>query len=111
MEGDETSTGNRNTAILEGARMKHSQVSLIVGLALAVFSTVPACAVELQVIAGGGIAAPLNEIAANFESISGHKVTIRYGTAPQLIKMASSGEVFDIAVVPQDVVKEASARD
>ena len=38
-------------------------------------------AAELQVIAGGGIAAALNEIAALFELASGHKIVIRYGTA------------------------------
>jgi len=45
-----------------------------------------------------------------FERVSGHKVVIRYGTAPQLIKMATSGFPFDLGVVPQDVWKDAAAR-
>jgi molybdate transport system substrate-binding protein len=65
---------------------------------------------ELQVIAGGGIAGALNEIAARFERASGHRVVIRYGTAPELIKMATSGVPFDVGVVPQDVWKDAGAR-
>jgi len=66
-------------------------------------------AVDLQVIAGGGIAAPLTEIAAQFESATGHKLVIRYGTTPQLIQMATSTP-FDLGVVPQDVMKDAAAR-
>jgi molybdate transport system substrate-binding protein len=67
-------------------------------------------AAELQVVAGGGITAALNEIAAMFERASGHKVVIRYGTAPELIKMATSGVPFDLGVVPRDVWKDAAAR-
>jgi molybdate transport system substrate-binding protein len=67
-------------------------------------------AAELQIIAGGGIAGPLTEIAAQFERASGHGTLIRYGTAPELIKMAMSGAPFDLAVVPRDVLKNASAR-
>jgi molybdate transport system substrate-binding protein len=67
-------------------------------------------AAELQVIAGGGIVAPLTEIVAQFERGSGHKLVVRYGTAPELIKMATTSSPIDVAVVPQDVLKDAAAR-
>ena len=87
-----------------------SSVTFLLGLVLFLswMSTVQAA--ELQVIAGGGIAAPLKEIVAQFESASGHKIVVRYGTTPELIKMATTGGPFDIGVVPQDVLKDVIRR-
>jgi molybdate transport system substrate-binding protein len=66
-------------------------------------------AAELQILAGGGIAAPLRELATAFESATGHKLVIRFGTTPELIKMAATGP-FDLAVVPVDVMNDAPTR-
>src|SRR5438094_376341 len=65
---------------------------------------------ELQVLAGGGIAGPMGELAKKFETMSGLKLVIRYGTTPELIKMATSGDPFDVAVVPREVFRDESAR-
>jgi len=80
------------------------------GLALVLSSMSTVQATEVQVIAGGGIAAPLKEIAAQFEGATGHKILIRFGTTPELIKLATTGGPFDVGVVPQDVLRDAAAR-
>ena len=67
-------------------------------------------AAEIQVLAGGAIASLLRELAPPFESASGHKLVFRFGTTPELIKLATSGNPFDLGVVPRDVLRDAAAR-
>ncbi len=80
---------------------------LMVALALVIAARAQAS--ELQVIAGGGIAGPLKVLAPQFESATGHKLTIRFAATPELIKMAT-GTPFDLAVVPREVFNDAAAK-
>jgi molybdate transport system substrate-binding protein len=82
--------------------------TLILGLAL-VLPTV-AKAADLKVLAGGSIAGPLNELKAQFERDSGHKLTIHFDSTPNLIKAVTSDAPFDLGVVPVDVFKDAAAK-
>src|SRR5689334_7444130 len=52
-------------------------------------------AAELTVFAGGSMMAVLTELGPQFERGSGHKVTIQFGSTPQLIKQVTSGVPFD----------------
>jgi molybdate transport system substrate-binding protein len=67
-------------------------------------------AAELKVLAGGSIAGPLNELKAQFEQATGHKLTIHFDSTPNLIKLATSDAPFDLGVVPIDVFKDAGAK-
>jgi molybdate transport system substrate-binding protein len=84
------------------------KLPLLLPLALALAAIVPAHAADLAVIAGGGIAGALNPLAAEFEKTSGHKVTIRYGTTPELIALAKSS-AFDAVVLPREFLDDAHA--
>jgi molybdate transport system substrate-binding protein len=67
-------------------------------------------AAELKVLAGGSIAGPLNELKAQFERDSGHKLAIHFDSTPNLIKAVTSDAPFDLGVVPVDVFKDAAAK-
>src|SRR6185437_5750128 len=67
-------------------------------------------AAELKILAGGSTTGWMNELAPQFERASGHKLVIHFDSTPNLIKQATSGAPFDLAVVPVDVFKDAAAR-
>jgi len=82
----------------------------LLGMALVLSSAGGLRAAELQVLAGGGIAGPMRDLAAQFERASGHKLVIRFGTTPELIRLATAGGPFDLAVVPREVFRDDAAR-
>ena len=82
--------------------------ALMLGMALVLPSV--AKAAELKVLAGGSIAGPLNELKAQFEQATGHKLTIHFDSTPNLIKQATSDAPFDLGVVPIDVYKDSNAK-
>ena len=67
-------------------------------------------AAELQVLGGGGMTVPLQALAAQFEGAGGHRIVFRFGTTPELIRLATTGGPFDLAVVPRDVFRDDAAR-
>src|ERR1700749_2175575 len=67
-------------------------------------------AAELKVLAGGSLRSVLTTLAPKFEQASGHKLAIHFDTTPNLIKAATTGEPFDLGVVPIDVFKDDSAK-
>src|SRR5262249_56216011 len=82
----------------------------ILGTALVLSPIANVQAAELQILAGGGIAGPLRELGVQFEKAAGHKLVFRFGTTPELIKLATTGEPFDLGVVPQEGFQDAAAR-
>jgi molybdate transport system substrate-binding protein len=82
----------------------------MLGLALVLSPIANVQAAELQILAGGAMTAPLRELAAQFESASGHKLVFRFGTTPELIKLATTGGAFDLGIVPREVFKDAAAQ-
>jgi molybdate transport system substrate-binding protein len=87
--------------------MNTVSIAAMIGLAMAL---APARAAELRVLAGGGMAGEWALLKPKFEQASGHRLEIFFGTTPNLIKEATSGKPFDLAVVPLEVMRDAGAR-
>jgi molybdate transport system substrate-binding protein len=83
-------------------------IASILGFALLLSPNLHAA--ELNVLAGGAMTGPMRELSTQFERASGHKLAFRFGTTPELIKLATSGGPFDLGVVPVEVFKDADAR-
>jgi molybdate transport system substrate-binding protein len=82
----------------------------LLGLTPAVAPMDSAHADELRVLAGGSLRSILTELAPQFEKASGHKLAIHFDTTPNLIKAATTGEPFDVGVVPIDVFYDQTAK-
>jgi molybdate transport system substrate-binding protein len=83
---------------------------LLLGLALVLPTVAKAGAAELKVLAGGSMTTVLNELGPQFERASGHKLTIHFDSTPNLIKLATSAEPFDLGVAPIDLFKDTAAK-
>jgi molybdate transport system substrate-binding protein len=90
--------------------MRLPTLSLALALALVWFPATTTHAADIKVLAGGGIAAPLNEIKAEFEKTTGHNVTIHYDTAPNLMALSTAPDPFDLGIVPHVVMTDTLAR-
>lgn len=80
------------------------------GLALVMPPMTDLRTTQLKILAGRSTTGWLNELAPQFERASGYKLVIHFDSAPNLIKQATSGAPFDLAVVPVDVFKDAAAK-
>jgi molybdate transport system substrate-binding protein len=89
---------------------KISVVTAICSLVLVLLPVAELQAAELRVLVGGSMTAVLNQLAPPFERASGHKLVIHFDSTPNLIKLAISGDPFDLGVVPIDVFKDATAK-
>lgn len=89
---------------------KHSLAASMLGLALAMPAMTELRAAELGILAGGSTTGWMNELGTQFERASGHKLVFHFDSTPNLIKQATSGASFDLAVVPVDVFRDAGAR-
>ena len=66
------------------------------------------CAAEINVYATIGVKHSLEELTANFEKASGHRVSITWGTGAGLAKRIQAGERADLLVLTRQVFLPSS---
>jgi molybdate transport system substrate-binding protein len=85
---------------------------LLLGVVLGSMSLMlqPAAAAEIKVLTTGAFKQVVVALVPEFEKATGHKLTVRFAATPELIKMATSGDPLDVAVVPREVFLDATAK-
>jgi molybdate transport system substrate-binding protein len=82
--------------------MKAAWLLAVSGLLLAQ----SALAAQITVLSGNAIEPGLTPAAAAFEKQTGHNVRITFATTPERRKRIAAGEIFDVVIVPPDVIEE-----
>ena len=67
-------------------------------------------AAEIKALSVVVMRTTLDDVVRQFEARSGHKVTIRYGTAGDLRQRIQAGEAADIAIVPRPVLDHLASQ-
>jgi molybdate transport system substrate-binding protein len=69
--------------------------------ALAILCAGGASAAELKVLSGGAMRAAVQELAGTFETSSGHKLVIEYGTVAKVAEKVARDDPIDVAILTQ----------
>jgi molybdate transport system substrate-binding protein len=75
---------------------------------LSLFASASIQAAEIKVLAVGVFPGAFKELVPQFERTLGHKVTVKYGATPGLIKEIEAGETFDVAILTAGPMNEAT---
>jgi molybdate transport system substrate-binding protein len=84
--------------------------STLAGLAAASVVMGSAQAAELKVLCSNGLRAVMQELAPEFETASGHRLTVHYGLAAAFKQQIDAGETFDVLVLTPPLLDDAIKR-
>src|SRR3954462_14306783 len=113
VRGSSVKSRNRARQSLRCFVMKRYSLPVAVsmlGLALVLSPSANVQAAELRLLAGGAMSGVWADIKPQFEQASGHRLEIFFGTTPNLIKEATSGQPFAVCGGPLGVIHDVSAR-
>ena len=75
-----------------------------IGFFVALVSAVSVSAAEIRVLSGNGARAAVGELARQFASASGHKVSVKFAVNPEVKRRIEAGEPFDVAILNPPVL-------
>jgi molybdate transport system substrate-binding protein len=94
-----------SASLKEVAAMREIVRKLGLALVLASTSASLAAAADIKLLTAGAYAQVVEALVPDFESRTGHKVTIDRGTAGGLKSRIESGELFDVAIITPAVIE------
>ena len=66
---------------------------------------------QIHILSAGAVQPGLSKVIEIFRHESGDEVIVSFATAPAIAKRIAAGEVFDIAITPQQVVEELATQE
>ena len=84
-------------------------VRLLTG-AVILFLSSAASAADISIYSGGAVKAALSVVAANYEKVSGNRVTVDYAPVGALMRRLAEGGTPDVVVLTTDVMPAAESK-
>ena len=66
---------------------------------------------QIQILSAGAVQPGLSKVIELFRRESGDEVIVNFATAPAIAKRIGAGEIFDIAITPQQVIEELATQE
>ena len=66
---------------------------------------------QIQILSAGAVKPGLSKVIENFRRESGDEVIVSFATAPAIAKRIAAGEIFDIAITPQQVIEKLTTQE
>ena len=66
---------------------------------------------QIHILSAGAVQPGLSKVIEIFRRESGDEVIVSFATAPAIAKRIAAGEIFDIAIAPQQVIEELATQE
>lgn len=66
---------------------------------------------QIHILSAGAVQPGLSKVIEIFRRESGDEVVVSFATAPAIAKRIAAGEMFDIAITPQQVIEELATQE
>ena len=88
--------------------MKIQRILFLTALVLVIVigQSTPAHAADIRVLCSNGLKAVFEELAPQFEKLSGHKVNVTFGLAAGFKQQIDSGQAFDVAILTPALIDD-----
>lgn len=80
------------------------RLTLFALLVAPTLTPVMSCAADVKVLSANGMKGVVEDLRPKFESMTGHKLVITFGTLGAIVQRLTSGETADVVIVPREGV-------